>query len=119
MIPLDKSRRGMRRGWRMISRRKFFQVAGLTAGLPLASRMLHAQGEAQAGKLPPSIANLKSMKGQARPISAQERQERIERARRLMSENTIDAMILIGGSSLKYFANIDWWLSERTFFLVR
>jgi Xaa-Pro dipeptidase len=26
--------------------------------------------------------------------------------------------MLIGGTSMKYFANIDWWLSERTFTLV-
>lgn len=102
----------------MISRRKFFQVAGVAAGVPLASRILHAQEETPCGNLPPAIANLKSVKEQAKPISKAERQERIERARRLMSENKIDAMILIGGTSLRYFANISWWLSERTFFLV-
>lgn len=101
----------------MISRRKFFQVAGITASLPLASRMLSAQ-ESEGAKLPPAIAALKSMKDEAKPITVEERQQRVERARRLMGENKIDAMILIGGSSLKYFANIDWWLSERTFFLV-
>ena len=102
----------------MISRRKFFQVAGLTTSLPLAARMLGAQQDGQGSKLPPAIANLKSMKDQAVPISEAERHERIERARRLMNENHIDAMILIGGTSLRYFANISWWLSERTFFLV-
>lgn len=102
----------------MISRRKFIELAGLTASLPLASRIVGAQEGTQGAKLPQAIANLKSMKDQAIPISKSERQERVERARRLMSENKIDAMILIGGSSLKYYANIDWWLSERTFFLV-
>jgi Xaa-Pro dipeptidase len=102
----------------MISRRKFVQAAGLTASLPLAATILGAQEAGEGAKLPPAIANLKSMKDQAQPISVEERQERIERARRLMRENRIDAMILIGGSSLKYFAGIDWWLSERTFFLV-
>lgn len=101
----------------MISRRKFFQVAGITASLPLASRMLSAQ-ESEGAKLPPAIAALKSMKDEAKPITVEERQQRVEWARRLMGANKIDAMILIGGSSLKYFANIDWWLSERTFFLV-
>lgn len=101
----------------MISRRKFFQVAGITASLPLASRMLSAQ-ESEGAKLPPAIAALQSMKDEAKPITVEERKERVERARRLMGANKIDAMILIGGSSLKYFANIDWWLSERTFFLV-
>ncbi len=35
-----------------------------------------------------------------------------------MRENHLDAIMLIGGTSMKYFANIDWWLSERTFTLI-
>jgi Xaa-Pro dipeptidase len=61
---------------------------------------------------------LKSLRDQAKPISVEERQGRVERARRLMRENHLDAIMLIGGTSMKYFANIDWWLSERTFTLV-
>jgi Xaa-Pro dipeptidase len=102
----------------MLSRRKFFQVAGVAASIPLASRLLLAQDDAACGTLPPSIANLKSLRDQAKPISVEERQERVERARRLMRENHLDAIMLIGGTSMKYFANIDWWLSERTFTLV-
>ena len=102
----------------MLSRRKFFQVAGVAASVPLASRLLLAQDDAVCGNLPPSIANLKSLRDQAKPISVEERQERVERARRLMRENHLDAIMLIGGTSMKYFANIDWWLSERTFTLI-
>jgi Xaa-Pro dipeptidase len=102
----------------MLSRRKFFQVAGVAASIPLASRLLLAQDDAACVNLPPSIANLKSLRDQAKPISVEERQERVERARRLMRENHLDAIMLIGGTSMKYFANIDWWLSERTFTLV-
>ncbi len=102
----------------MLSRRKFFQLAGAAAGVPLASRFLVAQDDAACGTLPSSISNLKSLRDQAQPISAAERQERIERARRLMRENHLDAIMLIGGTSMKYFANIDWWLSERTFTLI-
>ncbi len=102
----------------MLSRRKFFQVAGVAASIPLASRLLLAQDDAACVNLPPSIANLKSLRDQAKPISVEERQGRVERARRLMRENHLDAIMLIGGTSMKYFANIDWWLSERTFTLV-
>jgi Xaa-Pro dipeptidase len=102
----------------MISRRKFFQVAGVAAGAPLASRLASAQEARPCGDLPPAIAELKSMRDQARPITVEERQERLERARQLMQKNNMDAMLLIGGTSLKYFANIDWWLSERTFALI-
>ncbi|HEV2314566.1 MAG TPA: aminopeptidase P family N-terminal domain-containing protein, partial [Candidatus Acidoferrales bacterium] len=102
----------------MLSRRKFFQVAGVVASVPLASRLLLAQDDLGCGNLPPSIANLKSLRDQAEPISVEERQERVERARRLMHENRLDAIMLIGGTSMRYFANIDWWLSERTFTLI-
>jgi Xaa-Pro dipeptidase len=68
--------------------------------------------------LSPAIAALQSMRDRARPITVAERQERVERARRLMQENRIDAIMLIGGTSMKYFANIDRWLSERTFTLI-
>jgi len=102
----------------MLSRRKFFQVAGVAASVPLASRLLLAQDEAVCGNLPPSIANLKSLRDQAKSISVEERQQRVDRARRLMRENHLDAIMLIGGTSMKYFANIDWWLSERTFTLI-
>ena len=102
----------------MLSRRKFFQLAGVAASVPLASRLLLAQDNAACGNLPSSIANLKSLRDQAKPISVEERQERVERARRLMHENHMDAIMLIGGTSMRYFANIDWWLSERTFALI-
>lgn len=102
----------------MLSRRRFFQLGGLAASLPLASRWLPAQENTGCATLPASIANLKSMRDQAQPITVAERQERVEKARRLMRANHIDAIVLIGGSSLKYFANIDWWLSERSFFLI-
>lgn len=102
----------------MLSRRRFFQVAGLAASAPWGSRLAMGQTARPCGDLPPAIAGLKSMREQARPITVAEREERLERARRLMQENRIDAILLIGGTSMKYFANIDWWLSERTFALI-
>jgi Xaa-Pro dipeptidase len=102
----------------MISRRRFFQMAVAAAGAPLASRVAFAQDAAGCGDLPPAIAELKSMRDQARPITVAEREERAERAWRLMAENQMDAIMLIGGTTMKYFANIDWWLSERTFALI-
>jgi Xaa-Pro dipeptidase len=53
------------------------------------------------------------MKEQALPISNEERQMRIERARALMAANKLDAILMIGGTSLLYYANIRWWNSER------
>ena len=52
------------------------------------------------------------------PISDEERLARIEKARRLMVENGIDAVLLEPGSSLFYYTGVRWGLSERTFAFV-
>ena len=52
------------------------------------------------------------------PISAAERLGRMEKARRLMRENKIDAIFLEGASSMFYFTGTRWGSSERTFGLV-
>jgi Xaa-Pro dipeptidase len=68
--------------------------------------------------LPPSLAKLKSRKSEASPITLEERRARQERARQLMTENGLDAILLMAGTSLQYFSGIRWWGGERTFALV-
>lgn len=106
----------------MISRRRFLEVSGMTAGLAVASRSLvntaAAQDKDTDASLPPSLAKLKSRKSEATAITREERHERQERARQLMSENALDAMVLMEGTSLRYFTGIRWWGGERTFALV-
>jgi Xaa-Pro dipeptidase len=75
-------------------------------------------GAEEQKQLPPAIAALPSMKASAKPITPEERRSRIERARQLMADNKIDAVLLCGGTSLVYFSNIRWWLSERFFGMV-
>jgi Xaa-Pro dipeptidase len=65
--------------------------------------------------VPPAIAALTPKTSRATPISVDERRARVERARRLMAETGVDALLLAGGSSLVYFANVRWWVSERFF----
>jgi Xaa-Pro dipeptidase len=100
----------------MLSRRRFLELSGVAA----ASTPLLAANAAQPrdNTLPPSIASLKSRKGEATPITRDERQARQQRARQLMSENSLDAIILMEGTSLKYFTGIRWWGGERPFALV-
>ena len=102
------------------SRRNFLQNAGIAAALAAAQpvRALDVQGEAAAKALPDAIAKLKSRKSEAKPITAEERQERLERARQLMATNRLDAIMLMGGSSLVYFSGIRWFMSERLFAMV-
>jgi len=59
------------------------------------------------------ISDLKPMTDGIVPISVEERQGRVEKARKLMVENHIDAMILEPGSGLFYFTGIRWGRSER------
>ena len=45
--------------------------------------------------------------------TVEERQDRIERAKKLMVENGLDAIYLEAGTSLLYFTDVQWWPSER------
>jgi Xaa-Pro dipeptidase len=104
----------------MISRRRFLKagsIAGMTAGLsPFVATA--ASEKSSSASPPPSIALLRSRKSEAVPISLEERTARLERARQLMSANSLDAIMLMSGTSLNYFTGIRWWGGERMFALV-
>jgi len=109
----------------MISRRHFLGVSSLAAAGVATN--CQAPGEAPGGDavgagagadLPPSIGALTSRVHEATPISAEERAVRIEKARGLMVDRGMDALMLTGGTSLLYFTNIRWGLSERLFSVV-
>ena len=93
----------------MISRRTFLGTTAIAGG----TLALNPQGASAQDPLPPSIARLTSQKSRARPITAAEREVRIEKARTLMRSSGIDALMLTAGTSLRYFTNISWGLSER------
>ncbi len=98
----------------MTTRRTFLHASTVAAGaafLPKGSALDRDTSPA----LPPSIAALKSMKEQARPITNEERQTRQEKARALMESNDLDAILLMEGTSLNYFTGIRWWGGERLF----
>jgi Xaa-Pro dipeptidase len=104
----------------MISRRRFLELGGV-AGVAATSRPLLAVAgsrEPANHSLPPSVARLKSRKNEANPITREERQGRQERARQLMRENGLNAIVLMEGTSLTYFSGIRWWGGERLFALV-
>jgi Xaa-Pro dipeptidase len=104
---------------RRVSRRRFVQTSALAAtaayAVPEAAQR-GAQGDA--GTLPDAIRTLKPFPGKAVPISDQERLARFDKARRLMAEHDIGAIVLETGTSMTYFANVRWGLSERPFLLV-
>jgi Xaa-Pro dipeptidase len=97
----------------MISRRRFIGVGSLATTAALTNGGQAAAQPPAARSLPPSIAALRSMRAQARPITVDERRARLDKARRLMAEHRIDALLLCGGTSLTYFTGLRWGLSER------
>ncbi len=100
----------------MVSRRHFMALTS-AVGAAIAAP-LWAQERSTAESLPPSIAGLKSLRGEARPITLDERRERQERARGLMRENNLSAILMMEGTSLNYFTGIRWWGGERLFAMV-
>ena len=99
----------------MSSRRKFLCLTGAAAAATAAVSVtgLPELSAQEQPALPESIAALPSMRSQAKPITVDERKQRIERASALMRANNLGGVFMIGGTSLVYFTGIRWWNSER------
>ena len=103
----------------MPDRRHFLASAStIAAAVALGTRTSDAQDDHAAPAqgavdLPPAIKALKPMKDGVVPISVAERQGRLEKARRLMRAQGVDALMVTGGTSMIYFTGIGWGISER------
>ena len=58
---------------------------------------------------------LKDRRAEAVPITLAERERRLERARALLAENKLQALVVCTGTSLRYFTGLRWGQSERFF----
>ena len=87
----------------MLTRRNF--IASGAAAAALTPFGLHAQQQAAQA--------LSSMTGDVVPISREEYQARIDKARRLMAAHNLGALLIEPGASLTYFTGVQWWRSER------
>ncbi len=92
-----------------IDRRDFLR-AGALSTLALALNEKDASAT--------QAATVKRVASQAKPITHEEYLQRQETARRYMHDAGIDAILLTGGTTLQYFTNAQWGLSERLFALV-
>lgn len=96
------------------SRRNFLAASAAA----LATSHLSAQST-KPSQLPSSIQSLPDLSGQARPVTNAERHARMERARELMTQYKIDAIVLANStSSSVYFANLHLYGGERLWALV-
>lgn len=100
-----------------MNRRNFLRTTGIVSGAALASGSLIAgsvtKHEATKGLIDPEV--IKKITSRIKPITKEERAQRLEQARKLMTENKIDAIFMEGGTSLEYFTGIRWGRSERLF----
>ncbi|HET8900261.1 MAG TPA: Xaa-Pro peptidase family protein [Rhodanobacteraceae bacterium] len=99
-------------------RRRFLRLSALgAASLPALAVPLRAANAAAPtpnGTLPASIAALNPATGKAVAIHDDEYRARLAKAQHLMATHKLDAIFIAAGTSLKYFVDLDWWLSERT-----
>ncbi|MEP7002258.1 MAG: aminopeptidase P family N-terminal domain-containing protein, partial [bacterium] len=101
-----------------MQRRNFLLRSAALAGATVAGR---ATGLFSARDLSAADLAHTPMAPRARsvvPITDEERRARIDKARRLMAANGIDAMVLEGGTSMYYYTGVRWGNSERTFAVV-
>jgi len=96
-----------------IKRRDFISLSAMAAATTVVTSVSSCSNRQAKEKKSP-VDELKSMTGDVVPITVQEREARIEKARGLISENKMEALILDCGTSLQYFTGISWWPSERT-----
>src|ERR1041384_4711982 len=96
-----------------MNRRKFIERSSAAA---LAASVLPDALAAQQGDSP-MVRALKPLPP-VPSITDDERRARIEKARKLMTDNGIAAIFLEGGTSMYYFTGVRWGNSERTFGVV-
>lgn len=77
--------------------------------------MINARANQQIGGLDLAQvrAGLSRWQSIAAPIGNDEYQQRLQRARTLMRELGVDALLVTAGASLRYFSGIGWGASER------
>jgi Xaa-Pro dipeptidase len=102
----------------MTTRRDFLATSSASLAALAVTGCAKAEADASGAAstqsdLPPAIAALTPMKDGVVPISVDERKARLEKARRLMTEQKIDALMLAGGTSMEYFTGMRWGNSER------
>jgi Xaa-Pro dipeptidase len=98
-----------------MNRKKFIAATGAATTAATILPSMHSLASAPSSF---DAAIVKAMKQRIKPITAEERQQRQEKARKLMTENKIDAIFMEGGTSMNYFTGAQWGRSERLFGMV-
>ncbi|HVG26209.1 MAG TPA: Xaa-Pro peptidase family protein [Acidobacteriaceae bacterium] len=105
----------------MPTRRRFLLSAAAAPSLSLLAQRpqsaASAAGPTTTGEeaLPAPLLGLADRRKEIVPITVEERNARLERARELMKANRIEAIAITTGSSLLYYTGARWGQSERLF----
>ncbi|MCP4727372.1 MAG: aminopeptidase P family protein [bacterium] len=92
-----------------VSRRSFVKAGGLAiTGTGIVSSFFNCNSDN-------NQSGLLNMVSDVEPLTMADFQDRIEKAKRMMDENNIDGLLLTGSTNLRYFTNVNWGRSERTF----
>jgi Xaa-Pro dipeptidase len=99
-----------------INRKDFLRLGGLAAATSLVTGLTSCVTTNK--KDTPSTSTLKPMTADVVPISVAEREARIAKAQRLLSEQNIGALVLDAGTTMHYFTGLRWWPSERSMLVI-
>ncbi|MBZ5624444.1 MAG: Xaa-Pro peptidase family protein [Acidobacteriia bacterium] len=89
-----------------------------TAAAGLAGMATAQRTPQDPSAIPDVIRKLQPMTGGIQPITDDERRARMEKARRLMREHKIGALVMEGGANMFYYTGTRWPPGDRTFALV-
>lgn len=95
--------------------RRHFLKAGAALSLAGGSLSALASGAGKAQELPraDALGKLQPITSDARVISAAERKARRDKLRANMRKQGYAAVLIEPGSTLEYFTDVSWWISER------
>jgi Xaa-Pro dipeptidase len=96
------------------SRRSFIKTGSISLAALGLPRLAKGTPGPAAPAEPPS-RELKNLTAGVQPLGAEDYAARLEKARRLLAANKLDAVFIGGGTNLLYFTKVPWWLSERVF----
>jgi Xaa-Pro dipeptidase len=95
-----------------LTRRSFIKTGSLSLAALSLGPAAQATSQAEAGQ------ELKNLTAGVVPLGPEDYAARLEKARRLLAGNKLDAIFIGGGTNLVYFTKVGWWLSERVFGVV-
>lgn len=96
-----------------IRRRDFINLTTITLATGMLADLSSCKSDHQKEDIN-LTSSLKVITDDVLPISKSEREARIAKAQRLLTENKMNALVLEAGTGLRYFTGISWGRSERT-----